>query len=266
MKQIVLIAFSLLVFSQTRAQESADIGIWAGVGSYFGDMTQIEMQRSLKPAIGGFVRYNFNPRASLRGGFLTGDIRGDGEFEGKAWLFQKAVTDLYLMGEFNFFKYTIGDPKNSITTYLLGGIGGSIYKYNYMPSMLYRRVGYLNEIPGSVVTLPNAADPVQNLFIPYEENLFAFNTNLGFGFKFNIGERMGVGFEGQLRKYYNDKLDNLDDPRKSYVRDEVDPTMLNWTMYTEKWHNNDWTVYWGVHVTYKFYMKNKSCPVYESIN
>ena len=34
--------------------------------------------------------------------------------------------------------------------------------------------------------------------------------------------------------------------------------------YTDQWHNNDWSGYLGIHVTYKIYIGKKACPAYES--
>ena len=80
----------------------------------------------------------------------------------------------------------------------------------------------------------------------------------GFGFKFNLGERWGLGIEYQMRKMFLDKLDNLDDPI-AFVDDEGKEHY-----YTDKWHNNDWSGYLGMHVTYKLYIGKKACPTYES--
>ncbi len=245
MKRIVLVTFSVLIISTAFAQRAVDLGLWGGASSYFGDMTKVNTLSSLRPAYGMYLRYNFNPRYGVRVGFLTGNVRGDGEYEENGMVFEKRVNDYHVLGEFNFFKYIIGSDKHSITTYLLGGVGASSYKYNYDPA-------FLNSI--GIITLPD-------LNVSTEENLLGLHSTVGFGFKFNIGERLGVGAEAQLRKYFNDKLDDLDDPRKSY-----DATNDLWRNYTDRWHNNDWLVHFGVHITYRFYFGKQDCPVYENLN
>ena len=258
MKQIVLVTVSVLIMSTTFAQQAADFGLWGGASSYFGDMTKVNTLSSLRPAYGVYLRYNFNPRYGVRVGYLTGSVGFVGEYEvpGVEMNFEKRINDYHALGEFNFFKYIIGSKKHVITTYLLGGFGVSSYTYLHDPVFLRLiGVGYLTD--------PLAVNAVNQLGLDenFEENLLALHATLGFGFKFNIGRRWGVGAEAQLRKFFNDKLDNLDDPRRTY-----NPTTQMWTNYTSTWHNNDWLVHFGVHVTYRFYFGRKDCPVYENLN
>ena len=254
MKRIVLVTFSMLLLVCASAQKSADVGIWGGAATYFGDMTKIDFQSSLRPAYGLYLRYNFNPRVSARAGYIRGDIFATGEYESRGMSFEKRLNDYHVLGEFNFFKYIMGNYKYPITTYLLGGLGASSYEYLYSPGNLQLLGIELDP------NMPNTDT---------RENLMGLHSTLGFGFKFNIGKRWGVGAEVQLRKYFNDKLDNLDDPRKS-VRNVVDPisgiSTEVVTTYTDTWHNNDWTVNAGVHITYRFYLGKKDCPVYENLN
>ncbi len=253
MKRFFLITISLLVFGVVSAQQTADLGIWGGIGSYTGDMTQVDYQSSLAPAFGVFLRYNFNSRLSARATVMAGTTKATGEFETHPWEFSKSVTDLSAMAEFNFFRYIIGSKRYAITTYLLGGLGVSMYPYEFDQARLTGVVAYMNT-PG----LGNIPDN-------YKENVFAPNVPLGFGFKFNIAERWGLGMEAQLRKYFDDRLDDLDDPRKFYTLNETG-TEGYWTEYTTPVHNNDWTFHLGIHVTYRFYRGKNECPVYENIN
>ena len=66
-----------------------------------------------------------------------------------------------------------------------------------------------------------------------------------------------------MRKLFSDKLDNLDDPLAyktniAGVEKEI--------IYTDMIHNNDWSGYVGLHLTYKIYIGKKACPAYESKN
>ena len=258
MKRLFLLAVGLFVFEVLSAQKTADIGIWGGIGSYTGDMTEIEHQSSLGPAGAVFVRYNFNPRESVRATIMLGNINATGAFESHPWEFSKTVTDLSLMYEFNFFRYIMGSKKHWITTYLMGGLGVSVYPYEYDPVALTGVVAYLNASAPALP--PEYADA-------YKETVTGVNIPLGFGFKFNIGERMAVGMEAQLRKYLDDRMDNLDDPRKFYTEGPTNSGAAGyWTTYTDAIHNNDWTFHLGIHVTYLFYRGGKKCPAYDEIN
>ncbi|WP_372776783.1 DUF6089 family protein [Mangrovibacterium sp.] len=242
MKRLLLVALSFITLQVAQAQHTADIGLWGGLGTYSGDMTLVETKSSLGPGAGVFVRYNFNPRYSVRGTLMLERIKATGEFESSLWEFNKTVTDVSAMFEFNFFKYIIGSRKQTVTTYLIGGIGVSFYPYDYDPVALNSVGAY--------------ADPLGE-----SKNLAALNMPFGFGVKFNIGERWGVGVETQFRKYFDDKLDNLDDPRANFNQ-----TTSVLTEYTSPLHNNDWIYHLGVHVCYRFYRGGKKCPAYDNIN
>ena len=67
-----------------------------------------------------------------------------------------------------------------------------------------------------------------------------------------------MGIEYQMRKIFSDKLDNLDDPLSYYnPQGEL-------IKYTSAIHNNDWSGYLGVHLTYMIYIGKSACPVYDS--
>ena len=267
MKRFFVIIFSILTFSSISAQNTADIGIWGGIGSYIGDVTNVDKASSLNPNVGLFFRYNYNSRVSLRTSAMFGTIGASGQFEEKSWKFDKFMTDLSVMGEFNFFRYIMGSKRYNATPYLMGGVGVSLFNYTYEPSdpQFYQALYYLNttqlnvlptDVRGEITTAKD--DPVIGLNIP-----------VGFGFKFNVGSRVGVGIEAILRKYFNDKIDNLDDPRKYFTVTGTDAggqPVGNWTSYNDFLHNNDFTIHLGVHLTYRFYRGGKECPVYENIN
>jgi len=90
-----------------------------------------------------------------------------------------------------------------------------------------------------------------------EESVITPSIPLGFGIKFNIGMRMGIGIEYQIRKILTDKLDNLDDPLafKNSAGELI--------TYTDLVHNNDWPGFLGIHLTYKVYLGQKACPAYD---
>jgi hypothetical protein len=61
-----------------------------------------------------------------------------------------------------------------------------------------------------------------------------------------------------MRKTFLDKLDNLDDPL-AHINGEGKEVV-----YNDAGHNNDWSGYLGIHITYKIYIGKKACPAYES--
>ena len=73
MKQLFVIFLIGFLAIKALAQPSVDIGVFGGAGTYFGDMTKVDFQKSINPAYGGFVRYNFNPRYALRFNVINGN-------------------------------------------------------------------------------------------------------------------------------------------------------------------------------------------------
>ncbi len=255
MKRLLLVAVGFLIVLNLKAQQgTADIGLWGGLGTYSGDMTYVNTTSSLGPAGGLFVRYNFNPRYAVRGTIMLENVKATGEFESLPWTsdttsLSKSVVDLSAMFEFNFFKYIIGSKNYAITTYLIGGLGVSFYPYNFDPVALNNVGAFVN--PEELAMYPDG----------YEKNVTALNLPFGFGFKFNVGKRWSVGMETLFRKYFDDKLDDLNDPRA-----HIEPINGVLTEYTSPLHNNDWTYHLGVHVCYRFYQGGKKCPAYDNIN
>jgi len=230
MKQILVIFLFGFLAIETFGQQSVDVGFFGGAGTYFGDMTKIDFQKSVNPAYGSFLRFNFNPRYALRFNVLNGSIGATGEFDAqtwnpdpnnKYWNFSKNVLDISLQFEFNYMKYIVGQKETPYSTYLFAGVGIQTYNYD---------ITYITgKVTGSEIT------PT----IPF-----------GIGFKVNLSKRWGLGVEGGLRKSFSDKLDNLDDPL-SYMNGKV------LVKYTDSFHNNDWTAYMGVHLVYKLLYGNK---------
>lgn len=233
MKQLLMVFLIGLMVFEAHGQQSVDIGFFGGSSTYFGDMTKTEWQKSISPAYGAFMRFNFNPRYGLRFNVLNSNIGAVGEFN--TWPlnpvnpeeiysgFNKNVLDISLQFEFNYFKYIVGDKATPYSTYVFGGVGMQSYSYN---------LEYIGQ-SGSEVT------PT----IPF-----------GLGFKFNLSKRIGLGIEAGMRKTFSDKLDDLDDPL-SY--DIPNGEVVTQVKYTDQIHNNDWTAYLGVHLVYKLIYGNK---------
>lgn len=235
MKRLLMVFLIGFTVFKALGQPSVDVGIFGGAGTYFGDMTKIELSESVNPAYGAFVRYNFNPRYGLRFNVLNGSIGAVGEFDSQTWNtdldnlswdFNKNVLDISLQFEFNFFKYIVGERETPYSSYIFAGVGTQTY--------LYDSLGVVS--PTSVPTFTEAGRE------------FALTIPFGLGFKFNLSKRIGLGLEGGLRKTFSDKLDDLDDPLSYTIVEGDEVTVIK---YTDQLHNNDWTAYVGIHLVYK---------------
>jgi hypothetical protein len=239
MKKLGLVFIAVVLAVSGYAQKSADIGVWGGTSTYWGDVGSVPPLQSFNLNMGAYFRYNFNARVGMRTMFLTGSFSADGEVEGVPYEFKKNAQDITLMMEVNFLKYVLGEKKTPFTPYIMGGVGVSYFPLNRDP---------IYDLPFSDNQLSYPMNP---------ESVVAASIPFGFGVKFSLGKRLGFGAEYQLRKLFSDKLDNLDDPLS--FRNNADEKVK----YTTVYHNNDWPGYLGVHLTYKLYLNQKDCPAYD---
>jgi hypothetical protein len=240
MRKILLVFVTVLITASGFAQKTADIGIWGGTSNYYGDLDKVTSFQSFNPNFGAFFRYNFNARVGLRAMFMTGNFADIGEIERVPWEFDKNIQDLSLQIEINYLKYILGEKKTPFTSYITAGIGVAYFPYDMDPGLIALVNGEHNK-----------GDAIIN------ESVIATTIPFGFGFKYNLGRRVGVGVEYQVRKIFSDKLDNLDDPLAFIDEESIENT------YNGNMHNSDWSGYLGVHVTYMIYMGKNACPVYD---
>ena len=250
MKKVGLVFAIVLITLSGHAQKTADIGIWGGSSTVWGDMDDNTPFQSFNLSFGGYFRYNFNKRVGLRAMFLTGKVARDGSVESSEWKFDKSAQDLSLQAEINYLEYVLGSRKMRFSPYVTLGIGISYFSYSFRPEEIYN---FNPSYPELVY------DGAGNLVVEdTKESQVVPTIPFGIGFKYTIGTRLGIGIEYQMRKYMSDKLDDLDDPL-AFV-DETGETVN----YTTQNHNNDWVGYLGVHLTYKIYTGKKACPAYDS--
>lgn len=252
MRKIILVLIAVGLTVSGFAQKSADIGIWGGSSTYFGDIKESPPLQSFNLNLGAFFRYNFNARVALRTMFLTGGFSANGLVEDIPFEFKKNAQDVSAMMEINFLKYVLGEKKTPFTPYILTGIGVMYYTYT------------LDSVGVTALISVNPLHPALNV---KKESVVALTVPFGFGVKFSIGPRLGIGAEYQMRKLFSDKFDNVDDPL-SFTREPENGGNGGSEIikYTTLLHNNDWPGYMGVHLSYKLYLNPKECPAYDRKN
>lgn len=248
MKKITLVFAAVLIAVSGYAQRTADIGIWGGTSTYFGDLKETNPIKPFNLNFGAYYRYNFNARVGLRVQFLNGTFEDSGVIEEIPDTFSKGVQDFTLQVEINYLKYILGVDDTPFTSYVMFGAGVSYYNYQMDPAFI--STFNPNHNKGSAVI---------------DESVVAANIPFGIGFKYSIGMRLGIGIEYQVRKTFSDKLDDLDDPL-AYIGDVNSDGNDEEVTYTDALHNNDWMGYLGLHITYKIYSGKKPCSAYGSKN
>lgn len=240
MKKIVLVFAAVWITVSGFAQKTADIGIWGGTSLYYGDLDEANPLQTFNLNYGAYFRYNFNSRVALRAMILSGTFSSDGLIEGVPAAFNKSVQDLSLQVEINYLKYILGVKNTPYTSYVMAGLGIAYFPYEMDPA---------------VIATFNPDHNKGNTAI--KESVLANTIPFGIGFKYNLGTRLGMGIEYQMRKMFLDKLDNLDDPL-AYINGEGKQVV-----YNDGVHNNDWSGYLGIHITYKIYIGKRACPAYD---
>ncbi len=251
MKKLLLVFVTVLITVSGYAQKTADIGIWGGSSTVFGDMDENLPFQSFNLNYGAYFRYNVNARIGVRAMFLHGQFAGNGEVETAPWGFDKSVEDFSVQAEINYLRYILGSKKMKFSPYVTIGLGMAYFTYNLRPT----------EIAAFNPDYPGLYDAGGNLNPDSEEKVATPTLPFGIGIKYTLGERLGIGVEYQMRKYLSDGLDDLDDPL-SYVSASTGEVIS----YNNGSHNNDWGGYLGVHITYKVYIGKKACPAYDSKN
>jgi hypothetical protein len=85
-------------------QQTADIGLFGGGAVPISDYSKLKIGQSVNLNYGGFYRYNFNSRYSLRINALYGKVGASGYLDNEQSLisFNKSVVDLGAYFEINY--------------------------------------------------------------------------------------------------------------------------------------------------------------------
>ena len=169
-----VIIITMFLFSvPVSAQRNTDIGFFAGVPWYMGDLsTTVPVAHLVPPAIGPILRYNINMRNALRVHAVFYTLSDSEEnFRGGLAEFQSSFVDLGLDFEFNWWPYKTANRKTKYSPYVSAGLG---YSLNY------------------------AGGSVSHLYLPF-----------GVGVKANLGQRLSGGVEVNMRKSFTDLIDGV---------------------------------------------------------
>lgn len=173
---LTFIVLLILPIQILRGQKKTDIGIIGGTAYCMGDINHTRHFYSLSPAGGIILRYNFNPRNSIRFNGVYARLKGDPDDTGDpqpdsdASAFSTRLLDLVVATEFNFMEYEATKiRRDRYTPYVSGGLGYSIVLGGESTALL----------------------------------------SFGGGFKYNVTRRLSAGAEWTFRKTFSDMLDGL---------------------------------------------------------
>jgi hypothetical protein len=277
MKLRLLIICSLFAAS-AQAQWLWDYGMSLGVSNYLGDIggkdqTRRDFIADMKLAktrwnVGGFMRYKWMPKVSLKLGVEYLRIEGDDALSTnpgrrfRNFNFRNDIIDVGATAELFFFEDNdLGNTyryRNSFRAYVFGGIGA----FYSNPKSLYK---------GEWVTMqPYASEGVHYSRI-------AMNIPMGVGFYFTFNKMHRIGFEMNYRKTFTDYLDDIsgnypEDPGDDYTRglilrtndldqalkDEQPGVVSSHTWGNKRGDNTNNDAYVTMSVSYSYVLRGKS--------
>ena len=201
---IVILFFGVPPASAQIFYSTGEMGVVAGVSQYFGDLNDDYGFRFMRPAVGIFGRYHFNPYISGKISVNYTHVGYDDKFSNNEYNlkrnlnFQSDVFEASIQAEFNFFKFITSNPDHRFTPYLTGGIG--VFYYNPYTTYDDRRY-YLRPIGTEGQNMEG-----------YEHHKYS-NTSIcfpiGFGVKYWLRPGVNIGFEIADRLTMTDYLDDV---------------------------------------------------------
>jgi len=197
MPKAVIIIFLLFTTSVLHAQ-SWEIGAYGGAAGYMGDLNQTNPLKLSGPAIGGMLRYNFNGYLSARVNYTYGTIAGADSTSSniqqrtRNLSFSTSLSELSIIGEFNFFKYIPSISSSYFSPYIYLGIGTT----TFIPHANYQGQTY------DLTTLQTEGQTK-----PYSNN--AISIPYGVGIKYNFSGAWTIAADIGYRNTNTDYLDDV---------------------------------------------------------
>lgn len=208
LRKLVICLFVGCLSCSSLLAQRLELGAFTGVMHYFGDLNPNFGVTRPHVALGGMVRYNFNPRFAGRVGVMWGSISAyDSDVntpfqQARNLSFQTDILDATAQIEFNFLPYIHGSRDETIAPYLF--LGAGIFTFN--PKTEYN--GKLYEL---------APLGTEGQFIGSEYSLVQPQITYGMGIKWDLTREWGMNFEVSAKKLFTDYLDDV----SGYYTDEA---------------------------------------------
>ncbi|MCF8365716.1 MAG: DUF6089 family protein [Bacteroidales bacterium] len=262
----MVLGLSMCVSLGAYAQEM-EVGGLAGGTYYLGELNPGRQFLFTRPAFGGLVKVNLDDRWSVRLQFLQGKIAGDDAVslanEARNLRFRSSISEISIIGEFNFLPFFVGSKINYFSPYLF--VGPAYFSFN--PKAPY---------DGSYVELRGLG--TEGTIDNYK--LYGVAAVFGFGIKYSLTERIGLGLEWGMRKTYTDYLDDIsenyyldfstidiNDIGASEYLSDSSATKHSPGMQRGNPQNNDWYSFAGITLSYRFKLGEKTtCRDFENSN
>jgi len=202
MPKFILFIFFVFISGSLMAQ-TWETGVGVGGAGYMGDLNPNNPVKVSGPSIGVFIKRNFDGYWGIKAALNIGTISAADsnsksvQFQNRNLSFKTTLTEVSVLGEFNFMEYIPKVGKNVYTPYVFFGFG----VLNYVPTTVYQ---------GQKYNLRDLETEGQKK--PYSSTAFSFPY--GAGLKYNFSGALTVGAE---IGYRNPNTDYLDDVSRYYA-------------------------------------------------
>lgn len=195
-------AVLLCVLPLSALPQRSEVGVFAGVSFYLGDLNPTTLFACPGAAAGFVYRYNLTPRWGLKGSFVFADVKGSDMTTNKGYehnlSFYSPITELSFQAELNFLKLYNSRGKNRVTPYIFAGLSC----FSFDPQA---------ELNGTVYELQSLGTEGQGLEGGPEKrySLTCAAVPFGIGVKCTIGRLIALGAEWGMRYTFTDYLDDV---------------------------------------------------------
>jgi len=201
----VFILVLLISFTGKLSAQTWEVGGTIGESGYIGDFNPSNPFKLTDVGGGFFVKRNFNNYLSLKVQYMYGTIRGDDSTSTNPQLFNRnlsftsSLSEISLIGEFNFMSYIPEVGTNKYTPFIFAGIGST----NFNPKASYKGIDY--ELAPLTTEGQASAYKTQAWVIPYGAGM-KFNFTGKWNFIVDLGYRYtNTGYLDDVYGAYADK-------------------------------------------------------------
>lgn len=229
MKFLLTTCLILMNVLYSFSQKNIDIGAFAGISYYQGDINAARQFYRPHFAYGALLRFNYGYWWAVKTGITSGGLSGD-DRDFPKYRYQKILkrsfftplVDISGQVDLHFMPYKTGDKKRPFTPYVHAGAVFFIASYAYQP--------------------------------------YQFGIPFGLGIKFNVVKSVSMGLEWSFRKTFTDGLDKIqwykDIPTTSFDNSYLIKKQSGYS------HQNDWYSFLGLFLTFRIKPTGMECQGY----
>ncbi len=215
----IVILYMIFAFNACEAQE-LQVGILTGTSNYYGDLSESSgsfiqkytpVNKTTTVSKGFFIRNQISDKWAYRINITYGKLVGDDrlsnseEHKMRNLHFRSYILEYAFLPEFTFFKkgFIVNNKLHGLSIY--GGIGGGVFFFE--PLAEYQ--GYWYELQTLGTEGQGNYDPTTESLKIDHYSLIQLSIPVITGLKYDLTDRIRIGFEIGFRKTFTDYIDDV---------------------------------------------------------